>query len=150
MSAGSKRGQIRARRCAVQALYQWQLSGQDPQDILEEFIAEREIVDVDLDSFAALTRGVPREIVVLLDDLGELIDRDWMQVDPVERSVLLIGAYELRFCPQVPWRVVIDQGVELCKMFGAQDGYRYINGILDKLARKLRDVEIAGATGTRS
>jgi N utilization substance protein B len=142
---GSNRQRIRARRCAVQALYQWQLSGQAPREILEEFVAERELIDVDIDYFSTLTRNIPEEFSVLLADLGEVLDREWARVDPVERSVLLIGAYELRFCPQLPWRVVINEGVELSKMFGSADGYRYVNGILDKLARRLRRAEITAA-----
>ena len=146
---GSNRKRVRARRCAVQALYQWQLSGHAPHEILAEFVAERELIDVDMDYFSVLTRNIPREISVLLADLATVLDREWTRIDPVERSVLLIGTYELRFCPQMPWRVVINEGVELSKMFGTAEGYRYINGILDKLARTLRQVEIeAGQEST--
>jgi N utilization substance protein B len=122
-AAGSNRERIRARRCAVQALYQWQMSGQDPHDIFEEFVTEREVIGVDMDYFSTLTRSIPEHFAILL----------------------LLGTYELRFCPDLPWRVVINEGVELCKMFGAEDGYRYVNGILDKLAKKLRRVEIEAA-----
>jgi N utilization substance protein B len=146
MSGGGHHGRVRARRCAVQALYQWQVAGQDPQDILREFVAERELVKVDLDYFAALIRGIPDHVDELVEDLRPALDRDWQQVGPVERSVLLVGAYELRYCPHIPWRVVVNEAIELCKMFGAEEAHKYVNGVLDRIARKLRPYE----TGTRA
>ncbi len=137
------RGRARARRCAVQALYQWQLAGQDPADILEEFIAEREMVHADLDYFRLLAREIPRHAAELERDLLPVLNRPWRELDPVERAILLIGAYEFHYCPEVPWRVVINEAVELEKMFGAEQGHRYINTTLDKLARRLRPEETA-------
>ena len=138
-------GRVRARRCAVQALYQWQMAGQEPGDILREFIAERELTKVDLDYFSTLTRDIPRQFAELKADLVPLLDRDWDKLGPVERSVLLIGGYELRHCPHIPWRVVVNEGIELCKMFGAEEAHKYVNGVLDRLARRLRPRESAAA-----
>ncbi|MSR12998.1 MAG: transcription antitermination factor NusB [Gammaproteobacteria bacterium] len=138
---GGHEGRIRARRCAVQALYQWQLAGQDPNEILREFVAERELVRVNLEYFSTLTREIPNQIEILLQDIRPALDRDWMKLGPVERSVLLVGTYELRFCPQIPWRVVVNEAIELCKMFGADEAHKYVNGVLDKVARALRTVE---------
>lgn len=143
--AGSNAGRVRARRCAVQALYQWQLAGQDPNDIVKEFVADRELVKVDMNYFATLTREIPARIAALLDDLGPALDREWAKIGPVERSVLLIGAYELRYSPHVPVRVVINEAIELDKMFGADEAHRYVNGVLDKLARRLRPHEVHAA-----
>lgn len=137
------RGRIRARRCAVQALYQWQMGGQEPNDIVSEFVAERELVSVDMDYFNDLVREVPLQFDALKADLEVCLDRDWTRLDPVERSVLLIGAYEMRNCLHMPYRVVINEGVELCKMFGTAEGHRYINGVLDRLAQSQRGAEIA-------
>ena len=137
------RGRVRARRCAVQALYQWQMAGQEPNDIVSEFVAERELVSVDMDYFNELVRKVPSSIDALKHDLEEHLDREWLRLDPVERSVLLIGAYEMRHCLDIPYRVVINESVELCKMFGTVEGHRYINGVLDGLAQKQRATEIA-------
>lgn len=137
------RARVRARRCAVQALYQWQLAGQDPGDILNEFIAEREIVHVDLDYFRTLAREIPRHAAELEQDLLPVLNRPWRELDPVERAILLIGAYEFRYCPEVPWRVVINEAIELEKMFGAEQGHRYVNTTLDKLAHQLRPQETA-------
>ncbi|HTT08129.1 MAG TPA: transcription antitermination factor NusB [Gammaproteobacteria bacterium] len=139
------RARARARRCAVQALYQWQLAGQDPADILNEFIAEREVVHVDLDYFRLLAREIPAHAIELEQDLLPVLNRPWRELDPVERAILLIGAYEFHFCPEVPWRVVINEAIELEKMFGAEQGHRYINTTLDKLAHQLRPQEIAAS-----
>ena len=132
---GGHRARIRARRCAVQALYQWQIAGHEPCDILTEFVAERELIRVDMDYFAILVSEIPTQFDTLQADLQSCLDRDWKQLDPVERSVLLIGAYEMRNCPEVPYRV--------CKMFGTVEGHRYVNGVLDKLAKDRRTPEIA-------
>lgn len=137
------RGRIRARRCAVQALYQWQMAGHEPHDIVKEFVADRELVSVDMDYFNILVREVPKHFEPLKADLEACLDRAWLRLDPVERSVLLIGAYEMRHCPEMPYRVVINEGVELCKMFGTVEGHRYINGVLDRLAQTQRGPEIA-------
>ena len=139
------RGRVRARRCAVQALYQWQLNAQEPSDIIREFVAEREFDQVDVDYFNALMHDIPAEFEQLTSDLRACIDREWDKLDPVERSVLLIGAYEMRHRLEVPYRVVINEGVELCKMFGTVEGHRYVNGVLDRLAHAQRAVEVAAA-----
>lgn len=133
---------MRARRCAVQALYQWQMAGQEPRDIVQEFVAERELVSVDMEYFTTLVREVPQHFDTLQADLTPLLDREWRQLDPVERSVLLIGAYEMRYCLEIPYRVVINEGVELCKMFGTVEGHRYVNGVLDRLAHTTRGAEV--------
>lgn len=143
-------GRVRARRCAVQALYQWQLAGRDSADILKEFIAERELVHVDLGYFDRLIREIPAHIEELNRTLAQVLDRAIGELDPVERAILLIGAFELRYCPEVPWRVAINEAVELEKMFGAEQGHRYVNTVLDKLARALRPVEIAATEQGKS
>ena len=93
----------------------------------------------------------PREIVrlepALRAELETAIDRPWERIGPVERSVLLLGVYELLHSPHIPWRVVVNEGIELCKMFGADEAHRYVNGVLDKLARRIRKIEVEGMTG---
>lgn len=131
----------------MQALYQWQLAGQEPNDILKEFVAEREVINADMALFETLTRGIPRHIEELEADLRSVIDRPVQELDPVERAILLIGAYELRHCVETPWRVVINEAIELEKMFGAEQGHRYVNTALDRLARALRPVETAAGSG---
>lgn len=140
---GGHRGRVRARRCAVQALYQWQIGGHEPRDILSEFVADRELIDVDMAYFELLVKEVPAKFDALKAELSPYIDREWLQLDPVERSVLLIGTFEMKHCPEMPYRVVINESVELCKMFGTVEGHRYVNGVLDKLAHSLRELEIS-------
>ncbi len=140
---GSNQGRVRARRCAVQALYQWHLAGAAPDAIIAEFLGEREVNKIDVEYFATLTRDIPRYEPALREALMPILDRPWERIGPVERSVLLLGAYELAHCPHIPWRVVVNEGVELCKMFGADEAHRYVNGVLDKLARQLRSLEVA-------
>jgi N utilization substance protein B len=137
---------MRARRCAVQALYQWIVAKTPPAEIVCEFLKDRELVKVDIDYFSDLTHSIPIKFTELLGDIEPAIDRKWARIDTVEQAVLLIGAYELRFCPHVPWRVVLNEAVDLCKMFGAEDGHKYINGVLDKVAQETRKVEIAGTS----
>ena len=142
----ANRQRARARRCAVQALYQWQLAGQQPSSIVEEFVAERELINVDQEYFRELTTEVPKHGDVLREQLEGVLDRDWAQLDPVEAAVLWIGAYEFKHREDIPWRVVVNEGVELCKMFGAEDGFKYVNGVLDRLAESLRPVEVSRST----
>lgn len=133
----------------MQALYQWQVAGATPETILAEFLNEREVDKVDVEYFAELARDIPRQITELRAVIEPLLDRPWERVGPVERSVLLIGAYELKNCLHIPYRVVVNEGIELSKMFGADEAHRYINGVLDRLARSLREVEISAGPGAR-
>jgi N utilization substance protein B len=137
---------MRARRCAVQALYQWRVTQTSPVDIIGEFVADRELVKVDIDYFSQLTRRIPENYDELLTHITPELDRGWARIDTVEQAILLIGTYELQFCPEVPWRVVVNEAVNLCKMFGAQDAHKYINGVLDKIARAIRAFEISSAS----
>lgn len=132
-----------ARRAAVQAIYQWQVGGNDVGDIERQFLAEQQdLAKGDTEYFGELLRGVPQHLDQLDAELAPLLDRPIREVDPVERAVLRLGVYELMFKPDVPYRVVINEAVELAKLFGAEQGHRYVNGVLDKAARKLRAVEL--------
>ena len=137
------RERSRARRLAVQAIYQWQVAGQDVGAIIEHFLVEHGTEKFDRDYFGDLVRGVPRRLDALDDALRPHLDRALESVDPVERAVLRLGAYELMDHMEIPFRVVINESVELAKTFGADQGHRYVNGVLDKAAQKLRALEIA-------
>ncbi len=125
-----------ARQRALQALYQWSLAGQDIQTIEQQFMSEQPMDRVDVDYFRQLLHGIPRCIEALDQAVEPLLDRSIAQLDPVEHTILWIGCYELQHHKEVPWRVVINEGVELAKKFGATESYKYINGVLDKLAKK--------------
>ncbi len=142
----SKRARSAARRALVQALYQWQLSASDPRDVLSEFLQERDLRKADKDYFRHLLIGITSEADALQERFSDYLDRPVAELDPIERAILLLGIYELLHCPEVPWRVVINECVELGKVYGADQAYKYINGILDRAARPLRPHEqvIAG------
>jgi len=132
-----------ARQCAVQALYSWQLTHGDPLDIDAAFRIENDMDGVDVDYFRELLREIPRLREALDGHIIPLLPRPLDEVDPVERAILRLGAYELKCRPDVPYRVAINEGVELAKLFGAEQGHRFVNGILDGMARQLRGAEQA-------
>ena len=133
----------RARQYALQALYQWQMTGQNVGEVEGQFMEDEEMAQTDVGLFVALLRGVPGRLNELDTAIGPLLDRPIEQVDPVERAVLRIGTYELMEHLDIPYRVVINEAVELAKLFGAEQGHRYVNGVLDKLAQRLRAGEAA-------
>jgi N utilization substance protein B len=131
-----------SRRHAVQAIYQWQMAGQDLNDIYNQFLEEQDIKSFEVPYFKDLLHGVPNHLSELDALLKPSLDRAIESVDPVERAVLRLGAYELTFHLEVPYRVVINEAVELAKVFGAEQGHRFVNGVLDKVAKKVRETEI--------
>lgn len=131
-----------ARRCAVQALYQWQVTGQDVEEIYQQFLVERNMSKVNVEMFKELLSGVTKEFDKLDEKIQPYLDRDIAEVDPVERAVLRLGTYELMFKLDVPYRVVINEALEAVKTFGAEHGHRYVNGVLDKVAKDLRQLEV--------
>jgi len=125
---------VLARRLAVQALYQWQMTGLNAEDLLEEFGVDREMGKADKDYFEELVLGVSNRFFELKAFLENALDRDWDQLEVVERSILLIGAMELKG-GKVPLGVIINESVELCKRFGTVEGFKYVNGVLDTLKK---------------
>lgn len=140
-------GRHRAREAAVQALYQWQLTEQLPDEA--QFLLDHQLDGVDLEYFHHLISEVPLRLHELDDQLLPHLDREVGEVDPVERAILRLGAYELEFQPQVPYKVVLDEAVELARTFGAEHGHKFVNAVLDKVALKLRAAEVQ-ADGTAS
>ena len=131
-----------ARRCAVQALYQWQVTGQNVDEIYQQFLVERNMTKIDTEMFKELLTGVTKKLEQLDEKIQPHIDRDISEVDPVERAVLRMGAYELMYSLEIPYRVVINEALEAVKTFGAEQGHRYVNGVLDKLAQEIRELEV--------
>ncbi|MHB8473360.1 MAG: transcription antitermination factor NusB [Gammaproteobacteria bacterium] len=140
----SNHARRRARRCAVQALYQWQLGGNALGEIEAQFRAEPDNQKADFDYFHELLHQVPAHIEELDAHLTPYLDRPVPEVDPVECAILRLCSYELAYRPDVPYRVVINEGIDLAKRYGADQGHKYINGVLDRLARVLRPVEQGG------
>ena len=131
----------RARRRAAQAVYAWQVGGNPMRDVIEEFRHEQDMEIADLDYFEDLLRGVEKHCADLDAGLAPWLDREMAQVDPIERAILRLAAYELCHRPDVPYRVVLNEAVEVAKRFGAEHGHTYVNGVLDKAAREWRAAE---------
>ena len=138
----------RARRRALQAVYAWQMSGGEVGQVIAQFAHEQAHEVADLEYFEDLVRGVERNRADLDAALAPYLDRGVAEVDPIERAVLRIAAYELRQRPDVPYRVVIDEALRTAKRFGSEHGHTYINGVLDRASGEWRAAEVqAGRSG---
>ena len=135
------RGRRAARKLLVQALYQLDLAGQPWQDIHAQFAADPESAGADLAFFREALKHVAAERGALDAELARFADIPPARLDPVEHAILLLGLYELQQRPDVPFRVAISEAVELAKRFGATDGYKFVNGVLDRAATELRAAE---------
>lgn len=131
----------RARRLLLQALYQWQIADGEILDIIKQFRDENP-GKMDWEYFEEVLTAIPSEVATLDARIAPLLDRDTKSLDPIERALLYLGTYELTHRLDVPYRVVINEAVELAKMFGATESHKYINGVLDKLAPELRPLEL--------
>jgi len=151
MARPERAGRARSlsRKLAMQALYQWQLTGQTAAELRNQYASDEGFGDADAEYFRALIDGITDGAAALDATLGALIDRPVEQLDPVERAVLLIGLYELGQRLDVPYRVVINEGIELAKRFGATEGHKFVNAVLDRAARSLRAAEQAAAGAAR-
>lgn len=133
----------KARHFGLQALYQWTLSGAALADIEAEFRVDNDFRHTDGDYFSAVLRGVTSDVDAIEALFAPALDRSLDDLDPIERNLLRLGTYELRDRIDVPYKVVINEAVSLAKKFGATESHRYINGVLDKVARDLRTIELA-------
>lgn len=132
----------KARRLATQALYTWQVAGQDLADIEAQYCTDLDMSKIDSEYFHELLHKVPACIEELDEHIEPLLDRGMEEVDGVERAILRLGCYELAYRLDVPYRVVINESIKLAKTFGADQSHKYINGILDGVAKKLRAAEM--------
>jgi N utilization substance protein B len=148
---GDRSGRARSlsRRLVLQALYQWQMTGQSFPELCNQYTSDEGYAEVDPEFFQQLLQGVVEDSAALDAMIGEWLDRPVAQLDPVEHAVLLIGVEELRAHVEVPYKVVLNECVELTKKFGATDGHKFINAVLDRAARQLRAAE-QQATALRS
>ena len=131
----------RARRYAMQALYQWDLSGSDLPLIRRQFLEAEDFSRADTKYFIELLSEAPKNIDIIDENISKFIDRPIEQLDPVERAVLRLSTYELLYRLYIPYRVSINEAVQLTKKFGAEQGHAFVNGVLDKVAHKLRAAE---------
>lgn len=131
-----------ARRLALQAIYQWQLTSMLPVEIEAQFIAAETLDKVDVTYFLELLRNIPKQAEALDGHMRHILDRPINDLNPIELAVLRIGLYEIVNRLDVPYRVVIDEALRLAKTFGTVEGFKYVNAILDKVARALRKTEV--------
>lgn len=125
----------RARRRALQALYQREITGEAVDGIIVQFLEAQDFSGVDTDYFKRLLHGVEDQETALRDDLQPLLDRPFAQLDTMERILVLLGAWQLRHDPEVPFPVVVDEAVDLANRFGSAQTHRYVNAVLDRAAR---------------
>lgn len=138
----------RAREFALQGLYQWLLNNEPASTVANHIRGAHGFDKADGEYFDGLLKGTINASVELREAIAPLIDRGVSELSPIEHGVLLLGAYELKNHPEIPYRVVINEAVELTKSFGGVDGHKYVNGVLDRLASTLRPDEV-GASGRR-
>jgi N utilization substance protein B len=132
-----------ARKVAMQALYQWQLNHQPAQDIINQYLGSDDAAGVDQEYFTQLLTGCTQGHEQIDAAIAPFIDRPLEQLDPVETAILMIGMFELQSRTDVPYRVVINEAIDLCKRFGATDAHKYVNAVLDRAAREIRKAEQA-------
>ena len=137
-----KSSRRRSREFALQGLYQWQLAGTDPQAIAAQLGDAEGFAKIDADYFRLLLEGAIAGAAEMEQLIAPLLDRAYKSLSPVERGILLLAGYEFAKCPEVPYRVVINEAIELAKSFGGTDGHKYVNGVLDRMAAQLRAVEV--------
>lgn len=135
-------GKRKARKLALQALYQWLMSGTEVSEIEVQFRIANNMSKVDVDYFCRLLYGIPEHAQDLEERFRPFLDREVHELNPIELTTLRIGSFELVHCLEIPYKVVLDEAISLTKEFGSQDGHRYVNGVLNNLARQIRSVEI--------
>jgi len=140
MSETSHRHQ--ARKSALQAIYQWQLNKTSAKQLKKQFIEEGFENPIDLDYFSDLIQGVISNIETIDETMTPVLDRAVDKLNPVELAAIRVGIYELVYHLEVPYKVVINEALDCTKTFGAEEGYRYVNGILDKIAQTVRSNEM--------
>lgn len=131
-----------ARKALIQALYQWQLAEHNIQEIENQFREERQNSKIDFDYFSEILHAVPAQVDKIDGLIEPYVDRTMKEINPVELAILRMAVYELSHRLDIPFRVVINEAVELAKQFGADKGYTFVNGVLDKLSKSLRQSEV--------
>ncbi len=137
-----KSSRRRSREFALQGLYQWQLAGTDPKTIAQQLGDAEGYNKIDAKYFTLLLEGAVAGATEMEALIAPLLDRAYKSMSPVERGILLLAGFEFRHCPEVPYRVIINEAIELAKSFGGTDGHKYVNGVLDKMALQLRAPEV--------
>jgi len=142
MSVSVAKGRSNARKKAMQALYQWHMSGNDLGEIDAQFHQEQNMQKVDVEYFSALLHGVPADVNSLDELIAKYSDRTDSELDPIEQSILRLSTYEIKNRIDIPYKIIISESLTLAKLFGSDKSHAFVNSVLDKLAKELRKVEI--------
>jgi len=145
MTFSVAKGRSNARKKAMQALYQWHMSGNDLAEIEAQFQQEQNMEKVDVEYFSALLHGVPAQVNSLDELIAKYSDRKNSELDPIEQSILRLSTYEIKNRIDVPYKIIISESLTLAKLFGSDKSHAFVNSVLDKLAKELRKVEIDSA-----
>lgn len=132
----------KAREYALQAIYQWQFTQDSPTEIELQFHEDYDLGKIDTDYFSELLHQIPKKLPEIDDCIDKVLDRPFHELNPVELAILRIAVYELMFRQDVPYKVIINEALQITKTFGAQEGFKYVNGVLDTLAKNLRSLEV--------
>ena len=141
--APARSSRRRSRELALQGIYQWRMTGGESAQIEKQICGEKGLGRYDAEFLGQLLNGTMKQRIGLEAAVTPHLDRELAELSPIEYSVLLLGAYELLQHPEIPYRVIINEAVELAKTFGGTDGHKFVNGVLDKLAVQVRAVEVA-------
>lgn len=133
----------KARECALQAIYQWQYTQDSPTEIELQFHEEYDLSKIDTIYFSELLQQIPKKIVEIDQQIEKALDRPFHDLNPVELAVLRLAVYEMLYRQDVPYKVIINEALQITKTFGAQEGFKYVNGVLDTLAKQLRGLEVS-------
>lgn len=142
MDKNDIRRKRKARRLALQALYQWHMTKLNTQEIELQFRLNNDFTKVDNDYFTRLLHGISKDLHEIDNVYKPYLDRDIDSLGPVERTLLRIGSYELVHMLEIPYKVILDESINISREFGATDAHKYINGVLNQVAKKIRAAEI--------
>ena len=134
----AKSGRHLARRCVVQALYQWQVTQQDSSEIERFFIKNSTLSGKHKDYFLSLINIIPQCIESIDETIAPFLDRSPDKLDLIEQAILRVATYELKYDATIPTNVILDEAIDIAKLFGSEHGYKYVNGVLDKVAKAVR------------
>jgi N utilization substance protein B len=141
------KGKRKARRLALQALYQWHMSGDELYEIEAQFRVVNDMSKVDGEYFSRIFQGVVKNPGQVESTFQPYLDRPLKDLNPIELTIIRLSTFELAQCLEIPYRVVLDEAISLAKEFGSQDGHRYVNGVLHAVAKQTRAIEISQTNG---
>lgn len=135
------KGKRKARRLVLQALYQWLMTASDLTEVEAQFHVANDMSKVDVPYFSKILHGVPSNLATIEQTFEPYVDRPIHGLNPIELTILRLSTFEFLFCPEIPYKVVLDEAISLAKEYGSQDGHRYVNGVLHEVAKKTRAIE---------